>query len=85
MMSEVYPRFTMATVATKLPETTARALRKRARAEGKTQSEVLREALDEYLAPTSQEWAAALLRLPRLKGPHRTAEELEDAIADAGR
>lgn len=56
----------MGTVAAKLPEDLDRTLRARAREEGKTPSEVLRNAVREYLAPPSVEWAKELQKLPRL-------------------
>jgi predicted DNA-binding protein len=78
---EVYSSFTMATVAAKLPDELAARLRRRAKAEGKTPSQLVREAVEEHLAPPSQEWAQALLRLPKVKPKRRmSADELQHAI-----
>jgi tRNA uridine 5-carbamoylmethylation protein Kti12 len=74
----------MATVSAKIPDPTAKALRRKARAEGKTPSEVVRQLVQEYVAPPSQEWARAMLMLPRIKKTWKTGDELEQQIADAG-
>lgn len=76
----------MGTVATKLPPGLERRLRERARRDNQTPSEVLRLAVEEYLAPPSQVWAKALLSLnpsgrplPRRKRP-KDVDELTWAI-----
>lgn len=62
----------MATIAAKVPDAVQRAFAARARKEGKTQSELLRELVQEYLAPPSAEWARAMLRFAeRTKGTRR--------------
>jgi plasmid stability protein len=73
MTPQVYLWFTMGTVAAKLPDDLETRLRRRAKAEGKTTSQVVREAVEEHLAPPSQEWAQALLRLPKVR-PRRSTK-----------
>lgn len=68
-------RSNMVAVTTKMPRPTAERLRRRARKEGKTPSQLLREAVEEYLAPPSTEWAKALQRLPRLTPKRRLSDE----------
>ena len=87
MEPEVYLRYTMAkpaTLTTKVPEATAKLVRKRAKQLGITSSQFICQAVEEKLAPPSSVWAKELLKLPKVKGKSRTAEELEDAIVDAG-
>lgn len=55
----------MATVSAKIPDAVARELRRKARAHGKTPSEVVRLLVQEYVAPPSDEWVEALRELSR--------------------
>ncbi|MCA1814258.1 MAG: ribbon-helix-helix protein, CopG family [Halobacteriales archaeon] len=55
----------MATVSAKVPDAVARELRRKAKATGKTPSEVVRLLVEEYVAPPSEEWVKELLALSR--------------------
>lgn len=76
----------MATIAAKVSEDTAKALRRLAKKEGKTQSELVRGIVEEYLAPPSKEWAKAMLELAeggrqtRRRGPTKSEDRLSWAI-----
>lgn len=56
----------MATVAAKMPDPVAAALRRKAAKAGKTSSEVIRELVEEWIAPPSDEWMKVLRKMPRL-------------------
>lgn len=76
----------MATKATKISPALERALAARARRDKRTESEILRLALEAYLSPPSEVWAREMLklnpsgrRLPRRKRP-KGVDELTWAI-----
>lgn len=68
----------MGTKATKLSPALERALAARARRDKRTESEVLRLALEEYLSPPSQVWAREMLKLRPRGAPLKRRKRPKD-------
>lgn len=67
----------MATIAAKLPDATARAFKAKAKRLGKTPSEVVRDLVEEWVAPPSDDWIDAVRRLPRLGKPRKRPKDVD--------